>query len=88
MLLSVSGLRTRFELDEGELWPVNGVSFAVAAGETLGLVGESGSGKSMVALSIMDLVPSPGRVVSGEVAFRRPRRAITGRRREAQDAWR
>ena len=69
MLLSVSGLRTRFEVDEGELWPVNGVSFAVAAGETLGLVGESGSGKSMVALSIMDLVPSPGRVVSGEVAF-------------------
>lgn len=69
MLLSVSGLRTRFEVDEGELWPVNGVSFAVAAGETLGLVGESGSGKSMVALSIMDLVPSPGRVVAGEVAF-------------------
>jgi len=69
MLLSVSGLRTRFEVDEGELWPVNGVSFAVAAGETLGLVGESGSGKSMVALSIMDLVPSPGRVVVGEVAF-------------------
>ena len=69
MLLSVSDLRTRFEVDEDELWPVNGVSFAVAAGETLGLVGESGSGKSMVALSIMDLVPSPGRVVAGEVAF-------------------
>jgi oligopeptide/dipeptide ABC transporter ATP-binding protein len=69
MILSVSDLRTRFEVDEGELWPVNGVSFAVAAGETLGLVGESGSGKSMVALSILDLVPSPGRVVSGEVAF-------------------
>ena len=69
MLLSVSDLRTRFEVDEGELWPVNGVSFAVATGETLGLVGESGSGKSMVALSLMDLVPSPGRVVSGEVAF-------------------
>ena len=72
MLLTVSGLRTRFEVDEGELWPVNGVSFAVAAGETLGLVGESGSGKSMVALSIMDLVPSPGRVESGEVLDERP----------------
>ena len=44
MLLSVSDLRTRFEVDEGELWPVNGVSFAGAAGETLGLGGESGSG--------------------------------------------
>jgi len=69
MLLSVSDLRTRFELEDGELWPVNGVSFGVASGETLGLVGESGSGKSMVALSILDLVPSPGRVESGEVAF-------------------
>ena len=69
MILSVRDLRTRFELDEGDLWPVNGVSFAVAAGETLGLVGESGSGKSMVALSILDLVPSPGRIVSGEVEF-------------------
>jgi oligopeptide/dipeptide ABC transporter ATP-binding protein len=69
MLLTVDGLRTRFEVDHGETWPVNGVSFAVAAGETLGLVGESGSGKSMVALSILDLVPSPGRVVSGEIAF-------------------
>ena len=69
MLLSVSDLRTRFAVEDGELWPVNGVSFAVAAGETLGLVGESGSGKSMVALSILDLVPSPGQIVSGEVAF-------------------
>lgn len=69
MILTVSDLRTRFEVDEGELWPVNGVSFGLAAGETLGLVGESGSGKSMVALSILDLVPSPGRVVSGKVAF-------------------
>jgi oligopeptide/dipeptide ABC transporter ATP-binding protein len=69
MILSVSDLRTRFELDEAEIWPVNGVSFSVVAGETLGLVGESGSGKSMVALSILDLVPSPGHVVSGEVAF-------------------
>ncbi|MDP2471219.1 MAG: ABC transporter ATP-binding protein [Candidatus Palauibacterales bacterium] len=67
MLLSVRDLRTRFELDEGELWPVNGVSFSVGTGETLGLVGESGSGKSMVALSILDLVPAPGRIVSGEV---------------------
>jgi len=69
MLLSLHGLSTRFTADEGELWPVNGVSFSIAGGETLGLVGETGSGKSMVALSILDLVPSPGHIVAGEVEF-------------------
>ena len=69
MLLSLHGLSTRFVADEGELWPVNGVSFSVVRGETLGLVGETGSGKSMVALSILDLVPSPGHIVAGEVEF-------------------
>ncbi len=69
MLLSVRGLRTRFVVDDREVWPVNDVAFAVGAGETLGLVGESGSGKSMVALSILDLVPSPGRIVAGEIEF-------------------
>jgi len=69
MLLSVRDLRTQFVVDDCELWPVDGVTFAVGAGETLGLVGESGSGKSMVALSILDLVPSPGRIVAGEIEF-------------------
>lgn len=69
MLLSVRGLRTRFVVDDREVWPVDRVSFAVSAGETLGLVGESGCGKSMVALSILDLVPSPGRIVAGEIEF-------------------
>lgn len=69
MLLSVDSLSTRFGSDEGELWPVNGVSFGIAPGETLGLVGETGSGKSMVALSILDLVPSPGQIVAGEIEF-------------------
>ena len=48
---------------------VNGVSFHVDRGEALGLVGESGCGKSVSALSIMGLVPSPGRVVGGEVWY-------------------
>ena len=49
---------------------VDGVSFAVAAGETLAVVGESGCGKSVTALSILRLVPSPpGRIVSGRIRF-------------------
>jgi oligopeptide/dipeptide ABC transporter ATP-binding protein len=69
MLLSVRDLRSAFFLDEGELWAVDGISFDVEAGETVGLVGESGCGKTIVALSILDLIPHPGRVVSGRVLF-------------------
>ena len=69
MLLSVRGLRTGFFTDQGVSWPVDDVTFNVPPGETVGLVGESGSGKSMVALSIIGLVPPPGRVVDGEILF-------------------
>ena len=67
MLLSVRGLRTGFFTDEGVSWPVDDVTFNIPPGETVGLVGESGSGKSMVALSIIRLVPPPGRIVDGEI---------------------
>lgn len=66
-VLQVRDLRTRFELANGGFNAVDGVSFDVEAGRTMCLVGESGCGKSMTSLSIMGLVPSPGRVVSGEV---------------------
>ena len=69
MLLSVRDLRSAFFLDEGELWAVDGISFDVEIGETVGLVGESGCGKTIVAHSILDLIPHPGRVVSGQVMF-------------------
>ncbi len=69
MLLSVRDLRSAFFLDEGELWAVDGISFDVDTGETVGLVGESGCGKTIVAHSIIDLIPHPGRVVSGRVMF-------------------
>jgi peptide/nickel transport system ATP-binding protein len=69
-LLEVRDLRTYFRVDGGEFAAVDGVSFSVEAGRTLGIVGESGCGKSVTALSIMGLVPQPpGRIAGGEIRF-------------------
>src|SRR5437762_12471031 len=68
-LLEVRDLRTSFFLEGGEARAVDGVSFALDAGRVLGLVGESGCGKSITALSLMRLVPPPGRIGGGEVWF-------------------
>jgi oligopeptide/dipeptide ABC transporter ATP-binding protein len=69
-LLEVSELRTHFATDDGEFRAVDGVSFALFAGRTLGVVGESGCGKSVTALSIMGLLPQPpGRIAGGAVRF-------------------
>jgi oligopeptide/dipeptide ABC transporter ATP-binding protein len=67
-LLELRDLRTYFAVDDGEFRAVDGVSFTLRAGRTLGIVGESGCGKSVTALSIMGLVPQPpGRMAGGEV---------------------
>jgi oligopeptide/dipeptide ABC transporter ATP-binding protein len=69
-LLEVRDLRTHFAGDEGEFRAVDGVSFSLERGRTLGIVGESGCGKSVTSLSIMGLVPQPpGRIAGGEVIF-------------------
>src|SRR6266700_7041417 len=69
-LLEVRGLRTQFATEDGLVRAVDGVDLHLDPGEVLGIVGESGSGKSMTVLSIMRLVPPPGRIVGGEVRFR------------------
>jgi oligopeptide transport system ATP-binding protein len=69
-LLQIKNLKTVFNTEYGTVNAVDGVSFDLQEGETLGLVGESGCGKSVSALSIMGLIPSPpGKIVSGEVNF-------------------
>lgn len=69
-ILKVENLSTWFDTRAGVAKAVDGVSFSLSPGETLCVVGESGCGKSITALSLIGLVPKPGRVVSGEIDFK------------------
>ena len=70
VLLEVRGLETQFITPDGTVYAVNGVSFSVENGETIGLVGESGCGKSITMLSILGLVPTPpGKISAGTAMF-------------------
>jgi oligopeptide/dipeptide ABC transporter ATP-binding protein len=68
-LLEIDDLRVEFRSAHGVVKAVDGISYAVAAGETVALVGESGCGKSVSALAVLGLVPHPGRVAGGRVRF-------------------
>ena len=69
-ILTVKDLKTYFQTEDGMVKAVDGITFALERGETLGIVGESGSGKSVMSLSIMRLVPEPpGKIVGGEIIF-------------------
>lgn len=70
VILQVRDLKTYFTVDEGVVKAVDGVSFDLHKGETLGIVGESGSGKSVTNLSIINMIPNPpGKIVGGQVLF-------------------
>jgi peptide/nickel transport system ATP-binding protein len=69
-VLDVRDLAVEFPLPSGSVRPVRGASFTVAPRQRLGLVGESGSGKSLTALSLMRLLPPPGRIAAGQVLMR------------------
>ena len=71
-VLDVRNLRVEFKGREGSVVAVNGISFQVQRGQTLGMVGESGSGKSVSALAAIALVPEPGTVTGGELWFSEP----------------
>lgn len=69
-LLNVRGLETQFKIREGVVHAVNGISFTLKEGETLGIVGESGCGKSVTMMSVLGLIPTPpGKVVAGEALY-------------------
>jgi len=80
-VLSVRDLKTHFRLDEGVVRAVDGVSFDLYPGEVVGIVGESGCGKSITMKSILRLVQPPGRIVGGEIRYRRPEPVGEARRR-------
>ena len=69
-ILSVNNLKTFFQTEDGLVKAVDGISFDLKKGETLGIVGESGSGKSVTNLSVMRLIPEPpGKIVDGSIVF-------------------
>jgi len=68
-LIDISDLKTVFPTDDGIVRAVDGVSFSISRGKTLGLVGESGCGKSVTGLSILQLVPSPGIIEDGSILW-------------------
>ena len=83
-LLEIHDLHTFFKTKKGIVKAVNGVSYSVEPGKTLGVVGESGSGKSVSAMSILKLLDGNGYIDSGEIIFRSEERRVG---KECRSRW-
>jgi len=68
-ILQIKNLKVEFGLDEGQLCALDGIELSLEKGSTLGVIGESGCGKSMLARSILRMIPQPGRIAAGEILF-------------------
>ncbi|MCD6291149.1 MAG: ABC transporter ATP-binding protein [Anaerolineae bacterium] len=77
-LVEVKNLKVRFDVREGIIKAVDGATFTVHYGQTLGVIGESGCGKSVTARAILNMVPKPGKVVGGEILYHRRRPSENG----------
>jgi len=69
LLLEVNNLKTHFKLEQGTVRAVDGATFKLYSGQTLGIVGESGCGKSIMSRSVLRIVPSPGEIVDGQICY-------------------
>src|SRR5436305_7893130 len=69
-VIQIENLRVQFRTQVGVVNALNGVSFSIPRGKVLGVVGESGCGKSITGLGIMQLIPHPGKILSGRILFR------------------
>ena len=83
-LLEIKDLAIHFPTEDGDVRAVNGISFSIDEGKTLGLVGETGAGKTTTALGILRLVPEPGEILSGEISYK-GRDMMTMPNKEVQD---
>ncbi len=72
LLVEIKDLRVEFDVRDGIVKAVDGATFEVRRGQTMGVIGESGCGKSMTAKAVMQMVPRPGKIVGGEVIYHRP----------------
>src|SRR5262245_31093330 len=71
LLVEVKHLRIQFPVRDGVVKAVDGATFDIRRGQTLGIIGESGCGKSIAAKALLNMVPKPGRIVEGEIIFHR-----------------
>lgn len=77
-LVDVQDLRVQFDVRNGIVKAIDGVSFEIRRGQTVGIIGESGCGKSVTARAILQMIPKPGKIVSGQVLYYRPVRGPEG----------